>query len=74
MRKRINVARVNGKADLSRPVLVRNVMDMLEENENLGNLSFCDAQEVCEKATKNELLRILADMITADEVIAILNR
>ena len=50
----------NGRYQIPRSVLVRNVMNVLERNEAYGDLSFCEAEEVCDLATSAELLKIYA--------------
>lgn len=71
MRKQITLCKVNGEANVSRSVLVRNVIDFLEGNEDYGEMSFSECQDVCDAATKIELLQILAELLTEDQIRAI---
>lgn len=73
-----NMIRVNGygtKGQMPpRFVLERNVMDMLEGNEKYGNLSFCDAQDVVDLATVEELLEIYNETLDPEKIDKILSR
>lgn len=64
----------NGNTRICRKVLQRNVLDMLEGNEDLGNLDFCDAEYVTDVATEYELFMIYTEQFTAEQVLEILNR
>lgn len=57
----------NGNKRVPRKVIERNVLDMLEENEQYGNLGFLDAQEIVEQATVRELLDIYTERMTTEE-------
>lgn len=64
----------DGTKVLSRKVLRRNVLDMLEDNDKYMNLDFCDAEEITEKATAEELLAIYDEEMTSEEFEALYNR
>jgi hypothetical protein len=64
----------DGTKVLSRKVLQRNVLDMLEDNDKYMNLDFCDAEEITEKATAEELLAIYDEEMTSEEFEALYNR
>lgn len=81
--KTIRLAKVNGvgvKTDacgnkyVPRKVIERNVLDMLEGNEEYMNLDFCEAQIITEEASVDELLRIYEYEMTAEEFEKVYNR
>ena len=80
MAKKITIAKVNGvgavketAADgteyytIPRFVMERNVLDMLEGNEDYMNLDFSDAQIITEEATMAELFKIYTGEMTANQ-------
>ena len=64
----------DGTKVLSRKVLERNVLDMLEDNDKYMNLDFCDAEVITEEATPEELLAIYDEEMTPEEFEALYNR
>lgn len=74
---KITLSRVNGVGKVNgvvpRKVLERNVLDMLEGNPDLGDLSFDDALYVAENATYETLVDILAYRVTVETIDRILD-
>lgn len=70
--KKVSLSKVNGVGfvgkKIPRSVLVRNVMDMLEGNEDYGEPSFCEAEAFCDGATNDEMMCLLADMMSKERV------
>lgn len=63
--------RRNGRWVVSRRVLERNALDMLEHNEDYGDLSFCDAEAVIEIMSDSELVSLLAGRLSSERVAAL---
>lgn len=64
----------NGTATLSRKMLQRNVLDMLEDNDKYMNLDFSDAEEIVYNATQRELLDIYDETMSPEEFKALYDR
>ena len=76
---KVYMYRVNGKGKNGtnfppRFVIERNVLDLLEDNDYYGNLSFCDAQIVVEMATMAELMAIYQYKLDPSKIPEILLR